>query len=264
MVIAPKSIVCWTILTHLRYDLRYPRGKGRRLAWRLSQDYSYAGPGFDWINPDSVVERRCLFGGGLSLSQEINPENVPIAARYREKYDQPPAVDIFFVASSVAVTGRFKRLVEQYEPGIHLFVPIALQFHDGTVMPGEYYFFNANVSIDCVLTDNKEEWFYTTKFGDVKPAIRQIQRSSPIDIRLSAPAIRDVHLWTGGVLGWNELFVSDAFAKALHDGKFRAVEFRKECVEIDRPWVADENIGPLRDKWEAFEGSGHQLHAGWM
>jgi hypothetical protein len=230
----------------------------------LGRDYSYAGPGFDWINPDSVTERRSLCGSGLSVSQEIGSRNVPAAAKYREEYDQPPAVDVFFVDSAVAVTGRFKRLVEEYEPGIHLFVPIELRFHDDTVMQGEYYFFNANVSIDCILTDNEDSWFRKTRFGDVRPTLVHIQHSSPIDIRLSVPAVRGRHLWTGGIVGWNQLFVSNVFAKVLQDGKFRAIEFRKECVEVERPWVVDENIGPLRDKWEAFEGSGHQLHVGWI
>ena len=50
------------------------------MAWWLCREYSYAGSGFDWINPDSVEEKRSLVGGGLSLSQGICSRNVPTAA----------------------------------------------------------------------------------------------------------------------------------------------------------------------------------------
>lgn len=135
------------------------------MAWWLRRDYSYAGPGFDWIDEDAVEEKRGLFGSGLSLSRPLSGRNVPKAALYRASYPKPPSVDIFFVASAVAVTARFKALVEEFEPGLHLFVPIELQFHDGRTMAGEYYFFNCNVDVDCVLTDNAEEWLTMPGIG---------------------------------------------------------------------------------------------------
>lgn len=119
------------------------------MAWWLVRSYSYAGPGFDWLDTDAVEERRGLFGGGLSCSRPLSARNVPKAARYRKRYAKPPSPDIFFVDSTVAVTRRFKELVEGFEPGLHLFVPIELQYHDGRPMEGEFYFFNCNVDIDC-------------------------------------------------------------------------------------------------------------------
>src|SRR5690606_7552436 len=158
--------------------------------------------------------------------------NVPKAARYRAQFPKPPAVDIFFVDSAVAVTRRFKALVEEFEPGLHLFVPIELQFHDGTAMPGEFYFFNSNVDIDCVLTNNDPEWFETLPDGRVISTLKFIQRLTPREIRLSREQVGQRHLWTGGPLGWNQLFVSDDFCNALRKRKFRAVEIRRECAEI--------------------------------
>lgn len=234
------------------------------MAWWLCREYSYAGPGFDWIDEDGVEEKRGLVGSGLSLSRPSSEKNVPKVARYREKYPKPPAVDIFFVDSAVAVTARFKALVDEFEPGLHLFAPIELQYHDGSVMPGEFYFFNCNVDVDCVLTDNKTEWFRTSRYGDVSPKMGSIQRLTPLEISLSKPQIDGRHLWTGGPLGWNQLFVSDAFCKALRKGRFQSVEIRRECHEVDRPWVAEEHMGPLLDRWKEYEAANRDCEVGYI
>lgn len=232
------------------------------MAWWLVRSYSYAGPGFDWLDTDAVEERRGLFGSGLSCSRPLSARNVPKAARYRKRYAKPPSPDIFFVDSAVAVTRRFKELVEGFEPGLHLFVPIELQYHNGRPMEGEFYFFNCNVDIDCVLTDNKPEWFEYARDRYV-PALGSIQKLTPLEISLSKPQIDGRHLWTGGPLGWNQLFASDAFCKALRSGRIREIEIRRECHEIDRPWIAEEHMGPLLNKWQNYVANGRNVEVGY-
>lgn len=233
------------------------------MAWWLVRDYSYAGPGFDWLEPDAVEEQRGLVGSGLSLSRPLSARNVPKKARYRKPYPKPPAVDVFFVAAAVVVTSRFKALVEEFEPGLHLFVPIELQYHDGVPMPGEFYFFNCNVDIDCVITDNKPEWF--SLMGDrVLPALPRIQKLTPLEISLSKEQIDGRHMWTGGPLGWDQLFVSDRFCKALRKGRFRAVDIWRECHEISQPWVAEQQMGPLLDTWKYFVANNRDVEVGYV
>jgi hypothetical protein len=234
------------------------------MAWWLCRSYSYAGPGFDWLDEDAVEEKRGLFGSGLSLSRPLSEKNVPKAARYRAPYSKPPKPDVFFVAAAVAVTRRFKDIVEEFESGLHLFVPIELQYHDGSVMPGEYYFFNCNVDVDCVLTNNNPEWIYIAQDGDISSNIALIQKLTPIEILLSKPQIEGRHLWTGGPMGWNQLFVSDAFCKALRNNKIREIEIRRECKEVDQPWIAEEHMGPLLDKWENFVARDRNVEVGYI
>lgn len=88
------------------------------MAWWLVREYSYAGPGFDWLDGDAVEQIRGLVSLGLSPSRPRASKHVPKAGRYRAKYPKPPAVDSFFADSAVAVTGRFKALVEEFEPGL--------------------------------------------------------------------------------------------------------------------------------------------------
>lgn len=227
------------------------------MAWWVKKDLSYPGPDFDWVDGSGPVQ------SGLSSSCKVEARHVPKVARSRRPAKKPPSPDIFIVDFSVVCTGRFKALVEEFESGLHLFVPIELQFHDSAVMPGEFYFFNCNVDVDCVLTDNQPEWFHTNRHNEISPELKFIQKRTQMEISLSKPQIEGRHLWTGGVLGWNQLFVSDEFCKALRKERFRAIEIWRECHEVDRPWVADEHMGPLLDKWVAYVSAGRNLELGW-
>jgi hypothetical protein len=229
------------------------------MAWWLKRSYSYAGPGFDWIGDKSAP-----VGSGLSLSIPVKREWVPKAARYRKSYSKPPSPDLFFVDSSVAVTRRLKDMVESFEPGVHLFVPIELQYYDGLVMDDEFYFFNCQADVDCVLTNNKAEWFRRSRYGEISSQLGLIQKLTPLEISLSKTQIEDRHLWTGGPLGWNQLFVSDEFCAALRKNRIREIEITRECHEVDRPWVAEEHMGPLLDKWREYVASGRTTTMGWI
>lgn len=231
------------------------------MAWWIKKDMSYVGPDFDWIDPDSVEEKRGLVGSGLSLSRPLTSKNVPKAARCRRPYPKAPKQDVFIVDYAVACNARFKALVEQFEPGLHLFVPIELQFYDGQVMDGEYYFFNCNVDTDCVLTDNIPDWFAFVRDRYVSE-MPLIQKLTPLEITLSKPQIVNRHLWTGGPLGWNQLFVSDEFCASLRKDRFRAIEIWRSCAEIDRDWIAQEHMGPLLEKWREYVASGRNCEVG--
>ena len=233
------------------------------MAWWIKKDLSYPGPDFDWIDENDVEEKRGLVGSGLSLSRPLSKRNVPKVARSRRVAKKPPSQDIFIVDYANACNARFKALVEEFEPDLHLFVPIELQYSDGRVMEGEYFFFNCNVDLDCIITDNNLEWFKWA--GDrYVPALKTIQKLTPLEISLSKPQIRGRHLWTGGPLGWNQLFVSDEFCEALRKGKYRAIEFWRSCAEIERAWVAEESMGPLLDKWKNYVSHGRDCEMGYI
>ena len=235
------------------------------MAWWLCRNYTYAGPGFDWIDQDKVEIPRGLGGSGLSISRSVTEKSVPKSARYRAPYAKPPKPDIFFVDSDVAVTARFRELAEKFEPSVHLFAPIELQYYDGDPIEAEFFYFNANVDIDCILTENEPEWFRATRFdGSIRPTLTSIQRLTPREIYLSRPQIAGHHMWTGGPLGWNQLFVSNEFCAALRKGRFGALEFRRECHEVDRPWIAEENMGPLLGAWQNFVDHDRNVEVGYI
>lgn len=232
------------------------------MAWWIKKD-SYYGPYFNWVEPDAVREKRGLVASGLSLSRPLSEENVPHAARSDSNAKKTPSPDIFIVDYAVACNARFKAIVEKFEPDLHLFAPIELQYGDGRLMDGEFYFFTCNVDVDCVLSDNKPEWFLDG--GDrIVSVISTIQKLTPLEISLSKPQIEGRHLWTGGPLGWNQLFVSDAFCAALKKARIRGYECWRECHEVDRPWIAEEHMGPLLDKWQNYIAHDRNCEVGYI
>lgn len=233
------------------------------MAWWLTKD-SYYGPYFDWVDPESVEEKRGLVGSGLSLSRPLSEKNVPKAARSRSKAKKPPAPDVFICDYAVACNARFKDLVEEFDPGLHLFAPIELQYDDGTPMEGSFFFFNCNVDVDCVMTDNKDEWFYTSRRGEVSPMLGLIQKRTPLEISLSKPQVEGHHLWTGGPLGWNQLFVSDDFCRAMRKARITGMQRWRECYEVDRAWIAEEHMGPLLNKWRTYVAADRNCEVGYI
>jgi|GEM_PF-5539735 len=232
------------------------------MAWWLTRD-SYYGPYFDWVDPEGVEEKRGLVGSGLSLSRPLSEKNVPKAARSRNGAKKPPATDVFICDYAVACNVSFKDLVEEFEPGLHLFAPIELQYDDGTPMEGSFFFFNCNVDLDCVLTDNKDEWFIFA--GDrYVSEMPLIQKRTPLEISLSKVQIEGHHLWTGGPLGWNQLFVSNEFCQAMKKVRITGAQKWRECHEVDRAWVADEHMGPLLDKWRNYVAADRNCEVGYI
>jgi hypothetical protein len=233
------------------------------MAWWISRSSAYAGPGFDWVDADSVAEQRGLSGSGLSLSRPLGIENVPKIGRYRQPFETPPVADVLLVSSAVVVNDRFKNLVEEFEPDIHLFAPIELQYNDGRPIDGNFYFFNCNFDIDCILTANDPAWFRNVN-NKIISNIKHIRSGTSIDVNLSKPAIYGRHLWTGGPLGWNQLFVSDIFYKAMRDSDITEFETRKHCEEIDQPWLAEANMGPWMEKWRNYVANDRNIEMGYL
>lgn len=233
------------------------------MAWLVKKD-SYYGPYFNWLNAEAVEEERGLVATGLSLSRPLSEKNVPKVARSDSDARKPPIPDVFICDYSVACNVRFKKLVEQFEPGLHLFAPIELQYSNRETMKGEFYFFNCNVDVDCVLTDNKDEWFYRSRTGKISPMLPLIQKLTPLEISLAKPQIEGRHLWTGGPLGWNQLFVSNEFYAAMKKARIKGVECWRECHEIDREWVAEQQMGPLLEKWREYVASDRNCEVGYI
>lgn len=233
------------------------------MAWWVKKDISYLGPGFDWIDRAEVP--ATISGGGLSVSRTVDPSNVPRVARARGPCKGPPRQNIFLVDVAVVCKPALKKLVESVEPGVHLFVPIDLQYADGTEMEGDFYYFNCQTDIDCILTQNRTEWFRQVRTtGEYRSEFGLIQKLTPIDIQISKPQVSGHHLWTAGVLGWNNLLISDEFYQICKKAKFRAWEYWRYCEEVDVEWRAEDNMGPLLPIWRDYVASGRTMHIPWI
>jgi hypothetical protein len=226
------------------------------MAWLIAKSYNYRGVRSEIIdNPDGTVMFNHI---GASSSLPWKRGKGPITARFIKPYDGP-LDDMFLVEGMIAVSGRFRDIVEGFEPGMHGFVPLKMQRLNGTPIEDELYLFSAQQDVDCVITDNDPELFEDLgtypNYHNIHCRVREPYRS----ITLSRPQIDRLHLWTGGILCWNELFCSDAFKNAIEAAKIGFVEFNRECSVVDQPWVGDEQMGIMLPRWRAYVATGRQF-----
>ena len=160
---------------------------------------------------------------------------------------------------------RFKDFVESWESGLIFFNPVNFERKNGDSI-GEYYVWTVGQDVDCILTDNLSEFWNENerefRFRSVRNAA-EYQYEYPDKgrgtvIRISQQAIMGRHLWTAGLLaadgrGYTSYFMSNEMYKAYKKEKFKGLHLCFPVEEIDRPWVAEENMRFLLEKWQKRE-----------
>lgn len=212
-------------------------------------DYSVPGFKFDMSMEEREANRAKYpavgssgfsWGGGNWRDPELMPKS-----GYQAKRSRVP--DVFPMQASNAVSQRFKDLVEEFEPDVHQFFPLALRDKNGVPLPDNYYIFNCVVSLDAVLVAESGLSWRSEKIPEGRP---ESSMSFGSQLVFSRPAIAGHHLWVGDYLSQNlTIYVSDAFYTELRARKIRFFDF-KQYPELDIPWIAEEQIKPMLD-WEA-------------
>ncbi|GAA0784631.1 imm11 family protein [Roseibium denhamense] len=208
-----------------------------------------ANPWFRWDNEDDYRQ----YGSkaiGFSLGFWVDPRAFPETAQQARK---KLVHDVFPMPRCNGVSQRFKDLVEEFEPGVHQFVPIKLRNKAGEAYEGNYYVFNCMVAFDALLVNEMDrDWEYHNATDG--PNLALFRTSLRDRIVVSSPRIAGKHLWTPLYLGpdYMGVFCSDAFQKELVARKIRYLD-AKHCEELDIPWLPEENIQPALD-WEAKHG----------
>lgn len=251
-------------------------GRGA-MAYYLGLPYqAHANAYFEW---DHRPEQLRMFG--LSTNIPLGPDNLPTSAT-RTRGKQTP--DIFAMPGLNAVNGRFRELVETFEPDTHLFHPLELKERDGSKVDGEWYIFSAQVAMDCVLTERSglawddygDEFVPTEKFwldevwethppdhrksraaGEARRGVlasaaargHDVSGLQPRHLYVSRPAIAGHHLWTGNRIFNNNLWVSDEFFRNVEKMKLKHLASHAYGFEVDEPWVAEREIAPILS-WE--------------
>ena len=150
-----------------------------------------------------------------------------------------------------------KDLVERFEPGVHAFSQLVLQRSSGEIFSQDYYLFSAQQDIDCLVTHNKDDAFrhYWTSETGVKQIVCLVCDPG-VRTLLSEQATAGLHLWTAGLLGQWNLFISDEFAAALQPLLRPELLSLDYCEDIQCDWVAEDHMGPLLARHRAFVKSG--------
>ena len=218
--------------------------RGEPMAWLLKLVYqNWSVPYFEFDDEEKYGDPVAK-AFGFSRGFWFDPANMPVSGHQTTTKRVP---DVFPMPGCNAVSQRFKDLVEEFEPGVHQFMPLKLRFENGEPLPQMYYVFNCMVAVDAVLVE-PSGLLWHTDVASRQPAI-SIDGYAPIF--LSTKITKSIHLWTGLYLDpvGHGVFCSDAFQKQLKKRKIRFLE-QTYCEELDVPWRAEENIQPALD-WEA-------------
>ncbi|GAB5509850.1 MAG: hypothetical protein Rhims3KO_12510 [Hyphomicrobiales bacterium] len=189
----------------------------------------HAGRHFDF---EGEVTNAGAFG--LSAGEPIYWP-MPEKARALTRYKSMP--DVFPLPGVNGVNGRFRDLVEEFEPGLHEFFPLTLVWEDGSPIEGDWFIFNCTVSVDTLFPEKSgAEWSLTVN-GRPYNSLRPNR-----DWVLSRPAIGGRHLWCGKrIQHGGGVYCSDVFYEELKRRKIKFIA-AKHCAEIDEPWVAEDNV----------------------
>jgi hypothetical protein len=208
-----------------------------------------------WFNWDDNEHIAANFG--ISSKVKIDAERLAKFPTTATQQDKKPLVDFMVMPGNNACNQRFKDLVERFEPGVHLFLPVTLKRKDGTPYEEPYYIFSAQQAADFILTKmSGMEWWYgpteIKKQGDIPrpPRLNQVtffatQGYRKHKIYISSQPVKGWHIYTGNRAGFNNgVFFSDEFYRAVKAEKIQFINAAAYCDEVDVPWDEEENFGP--------------------
>lgn len=175
-------------------------------------------------NPETV-DRLAKIPGRMPLGQgyPVAADSAPKSFLWKSTSKRPP--DYATGNNSVMlVSSRFRDLVEQFEPGLHQFLPVDM--YSSKIAPepfDRFYWF-----VCCTLTDSLDPSHTTIPWGPPNGDYHTIRdglrlgswRFDPSATPAQKPvyslqAIRDRHLWRDPYWGREVVHCSDAFAEAV-------------------------------------------------
>ena len=176
-------------------------------------------------DPDSlgltVLEKRASYTIGHGL--HVVPDGAPTRAWWsgRGKYALP---DFAAVLGYQLVSEDFRALIEEFEPGVHQFIPVDVyKTRDGEELWGTWYWLNICNRIDSTDHDAMRQagWFHTDIAGTKQRGMwrfdRKATRWNKPPIIFSREGIGNAILWVDPYLNPRNFYARDVFAQAVQD-----------------------------------------------
>jgi uncharacterized protein DUF1629 len=170
-------------------------------------------------------------------------EALPATAR---QADERKLADIMLDTGDLnIVSGRFRTIVEELEPGVHLFHPLAVSSKSGAPCGEDYYVFRCGQGIGAVLSLKSRFDGTWSKTVQGKP-YRGLATGRTDGLYLSAPEIAGKHLFGNLFHGPVMLVFSDELIARLKPLDLRYL-VTHPVVAVDEPWDVETEIGPWLD-----------------
>ena len=184
----------------------------------------------EYLYPDAV-DRHAKGEGNhsrrLGYGYPIAPETAPKAMIWKSRRKLPP--DYAFGNNEIMlVSGRFRDLVERFEPKVHQFLPVGMYFSQSDPEPFDtFYWFVCCTLIDSLDPDHTTipfRGFYDERMEDGLRRGRwhiDAEADPPQKAVFSLAAIGDHHLWRDPYRVRSYVHCSDAFADAIEGAELK-------------------------------------------
>lgn len=140
----------------------------------------------------------------------------------------------------INVSGQAKALIEQFEPGVHQFVPVDFVNRQNGLLEHRYWLVICN-RLDSVdrdrttfVLDNGKAWVPAddlVRWGEVDKIPPHIDPTIPSTIYFNRMQIRTAHLWRDKHIDMGGPFVSDELNKALKTSHLTGLKFSDTPME---------------------------------
>lgn len=181
--------------------------------------------------PDAGFSPHTASSYPTSQGRPIITEHAPTKVEWQET---GPVPDIEVVRGMLVVPPHFREIVEQFEPGIHQFLPVDFLDRNGALLAKRYFFVACN-RIDSV--DRAHTTMILSKGARWRPA-QEVARRRPEDISpgfdvnvapklvFSNEKIGNKHAWCDMFLMFGT-YLSDALGSALEAENFSGIVLKK-------------------------------------
>jgi hypothetical protein len=176
----------------------------------------------------------------LSFGRHVLTEHLPTRVRWKEDDGRPmPDFEGLYVLN---VSERAKALIEQFEPGVHQFVPVDFCDKDNRFLEHRYFLFCGN-RIDSL--DHDKTTFVLKKYpkssrwvnprdllrrGETDLIPAHIDPNATPKFVFSCAQIGGAHMWVDKYIDGSK-WISDELAQAIKDGGFTGVKLGETGAE---------------------------------
>jgi hypothetical protein len=180
-------------------------------------------PGFDMSTASTYPANQ---------GRPIRAGNVPTRIEWQEK---APVADVLTEHGMIVVPERFREIVEQFEPGVHQFLPVAYVDRRGKVLAQRYYFVACN-RLDSIDREHSTMILFKERRWSTALAILGVDPTQiPLGFNINVePKIVFNNAQVGGRHAWSDMFLplvapylSDALAEALIEESFTGISISK-------------------------------------
>jgi hypothetical protein len=160
----------------------------------------------------------------------------PTKVEWREQGAVP---DVDTVRGLLVVAPRFREIVEQFEPGVHQFLPVDYLDGQGGVLARRYFFIACN-RLDSVDRAHTTMILFRGLWRPASDLVRRWPEEIPpgFDVNaaprlvFSKAQIGDKHAWSDMFLALYGPYLSDALGAALEAEHFTGISLQKEEIRF--------------------------------